>query len=397
MSAPWPRGGARAARGLCALAALLPALPAQVEAPAQANATAQAPVELGDPAALPSAKQGRWQDWSPRVEPAPDLRAQLAEIGRVYREAQYPKSVQLCWDVLEREPDFPPALYQLGVTYFRLRRYRDSALVLERFLKHAPSELAATQALGHCYYSLGDYARAKEHYQAILSANAEASIEVVRGLALAHVRLGDLGVGLELLDRVLRTKPDYADVHAWRAQVLYDLERSEEALQAAQKACELEPFEPRGHFLVAQALRELGRVPEAARAEERFLELNEVSQKVRTLEGRLLFQPAQRDLLLRLVSLHKSAGNVDAVQDVIKRLLRLDPRSLELHTFALDTLAQMSAVEPAKALALVIERDFSGETKAWGTLRDFYGSIGDVVRQIQAGERYLRLGGERGR
>ncbi len=351
----------------------------------------------GNPASLPRAPAGRWKDWTPKTEPPAELLPLLSEIGSSYREAQYPKTVEQCWSLLEREPDFPPALYQLGVVYFRLRRYSDSALVLERFLEQAPAELAATQALGHCYYSLGNYQRAKDHYQAILEANPEASIEVVRGLALAHVRLGDLVVGLEQLDRVLRARPDYADVHAWRAQVLYDLERSEEALQAAQKACELEPHEPRGHYLLAQALRDLGRAEEAARAEERFLELNEVTQKVRTLEGRLLFQPGQRELLLRLVSLHKSVDNKQAVQDVITRLLRLDSGSLELRTFALETLADVAAVESAKAIALTIERDFPQKAEAFLALRDFYGSIGDTVRQIQAGERYLRLGGERGR
>ncbi len=382
---------------LCAAAALAMCRATPVfQASGTAAPTAQATPNATErnPAQLPRAQPQRWKDWTSRSETPEALREDLVEIVRAYREQKYLPALERCWLALEREPDFPAALYQLAVVYFRLRRYGDCQAVFERFLECVPHELPATQALGHCYYSLGDYARALEHYRKILEQDPAASIEVSRGLALSHVRLGRLEEGLALLEGVLLEKPDYADVHNWRSQVLYDLERSEEALQAAEKARQLEPFEPRGHFLAAQALRDLGRVEEAETAQARFLELNEVEQKVRTLEGRLLFDPNQRELLLRLVSLHQAVANKSGVREALARLLRLEPKSLETRLFALQALMRASAVEEAKDLAPTIERDFGQEVEAWRALRDFYGTIGDVVRQIQAGERYLRLGGK---
>jgi tetratricopeptide (TPR) repeat protein len=350
-----------------------------------------------DPRKLPRATAERWSGWTGQQVPPDALRPALSEIVQSYREQAYGVTLERCWALLEREPDFPPALYQLGIVYFRLRRYGDAAVALERFLELAPLELATTQVLGHCYYSLGDYGRAQAHYERILELDARASLEVRRGLALCHVRQGALERGLELLDLVLREKPDYADVHAWRAQVLYDMDQSEASLAAAERARELDPFEPRGHFLAAQALRDLGRTAEAAAAEQRFRELNEIVQRVRTLEAKLLHESDIRPTLTRLASLHQAARNAAELERVIDRLVKLDSKDLSTRLFALATLQAGGALPAARACAASIERDFAEQAQAWQVLRDFYGEIGDTVRQIQAGERYLRLGGERGR
>jgi len=87
----------------------------------------------------------------------PEMREAVAAI----RERDLPRALASLYRVLDARPDYPPALYEMGVVYFRLQRYGDGAAVLERYLAVAPDRIGHTRALGHCYYSLGDYARAK--------------------------------------------------------------------------------------------------------------------------------------------------------------------------------------------------------------------------------------------
>lgn len=378
---------------LLALLCLAPAAPARGVAQADAKAAAQAEVLARDPAKLPRAAEGRWREWQPSDVIPEAQQAPLRDGSRAYIEGDYTSAVATFWAMLEREPDFPPALYQLGVTYFRLRRYGDCARTFERFLAAVPSAVGATQALAHSYYSLGDYARALAQYEAVLAADA-ASVEALRGFALSHLRLGHTERALELFDACLEKSPAHLEVLFWRGQALFDLGRTAEARAAAEAARDLDPFDPRAWFLLSRVLFELGDEPAAATAEARFTELNLHAQKVRTLEGLLLYEPRRVELWRRLFEVERAAGNTAGAVQAVDGCVRALPKDLSVRLFALRSLSELSEREGALIVAGTIERDFAELADAWLALRDFYGSTGDRVRQVRAGERYLRLGGE---
>ena len=376
-----------------AAALLAPASALQQDQAAQRPRQEPPAVLLRSPAELPHAAEGRWKDWKPTDAVPKALAEDLKLAMRLYLQAQdHPGALEVLYQLLEREPDFPPALYQAGSAAFRLRRYGDAAAFFERFLAAVPHEVAATQALGHCYYSLGRFEAARAHYERVLAV-APGTVEALRGLALTRVRLGELAPALELLERVLAARPDHAEALLWKAQVLFDLERSEDALAPAQRALELAPFEPRPHFLLGQILQELDRAQEAQACQKRFLELSILDQKVRTLEGHLLVDPRSKETLLRLAELHKAAGNAQGVRSTLERLVAVAP-DLDTHLLALEGLLAVGEEEAAAQLAQRVETRFADQAPAWRALRDFYARSGDRVRQIQAGERYLRLGGD---
>lgn len=377
-----------------ALAALLAlALHAPCLAQEAAAAPARAEVLARDPASLPRAAANRWSAWKP-TDAVPDaLQGTMREGTRAYFAGDYASALASYWDMLQREPDFPPALYQLGVTYFRLRRYGDCARTLERFLAAVPSAVGATQALAHSYYSLGDYERALAQYEAVLGADAT-SVEALRGYALSHMRLGHLERALELFDACLAKSPEHLEVLFWRGQTLFDLGRIEDARAAAEAARELDPFDPRAWFLLSQVHFEVGEDEAAAAAETRFSELNLHAQKVRTLEGLLLYEPRRVDLWRRLFDVERSAGNTAGAIEALQGSLRALPQDLDVRLFALQSFSDLGERARSMEIAGTIERDFAEEPDAWLALRDFYGSLGDRVRQVRAGERYLRLGGD---
>ena len=350
-------------------------------------ATLRGDAVLGrDPSKLAHAEPSRWLAWRPNDAVPEALKGMLGAGMRAYAEADYTQALTSLFAVLDKEPDFPPALYQAATTYFRLRRYGDCITLLERFIVAAPSQLGATQALGHCYYTLGDYAKARAHYELVLAA-APQSVEAWRGLGLTHMRLGENERALECLKKALELRPDHAEALSSYAQILFEQGRDDEALAAAQKARDIAPHEPRNWFVLGQILGDLGRDDEAHAARDRFAELSRIEQEIRSQEGLLLHDAHAVEPLRKLVVLQRAAGNVGEVRQVIGRLLKLTPSDVKSYLLALDTFHAIADVAAAKSTAADIEQRFADNADAWKALADFYSATGDLERSKHAAEK----------
>ncbi|MEZ5979474.1 MAG: tetratricopeptide repeat protein [Planctomycetota bacterium] len=220
---------------------------------------------------LPRAEPGRWDGFFEGLARgemdagvSADVLERQARAERAYAVRDFRTSISLLFGILEELPDFPPGLLVLGTVEFRLRRYGECATLLERFVEIAPDQVYRTQALAHCYYSLGDYERARDHYLAVIEAGAE-SLEATRGLALALYRLGDLEGAMSRLDAVLAQEPDNFDALVWKAQILYEEQEFEDAHHLAERAERVAPWEPKPLFLQSRCLFELDREDEAER------------------------------------------------------------------------------------------------------------------------------------
>lgn len=343
-----------------------------------------------DPRSLLTAEEGRWEEWHAATPPPAAAREELLNAVRAYSNGLLIESLEWLYAALDRVPDFPAALHQLGVVYFRLRRYSDAVEAFERFLARAPGEVGMTRALGHAYYSLGRYEDALVHYRRVLEVRPK-MVEALRGYALTHLRLGDPEEALVLLDRVLELDPAHADARTWRAQVLFDEERLEDALEEALRARDQDPHEPRPWFLLSQIHFDLGHEEEGEEARSRFLALDRVDQELRVLEGRLLLEPRQPQLVQRVVWLHRELGDVRRTRASLRRLCALERDSFESQVFALDVLEGMGDGPGAAAAAAALEARHPEVPETWKRLQEYFGRIGERMKQVQAAERYLRL------
>jgi tetratricopeptide (TPR) repeat protein len=279
---------------------------------------------------LPRAQPGTWDGFFVDHEADP---AQVASIeprllrlgewaGQAYAQADYPTALALCLDQLALLADFPPALLMLGTTCFRLRRYQDCRLALERFLQVAPSELWRTQVLGHALYGLGLPAAGRDHYRALLEV-FPGSVEARRGLGLCLFQLGDFEAAAAELERVLEARPEHAEAWSALARVRFDQERLEEARVAAQRARELAPFEPAGFFIGFRVLYELGEDEQGERLEQRWRELSDAAGELASLRNRLLHAPGSAGLLRTLAERLAELGDREALEPILRRLLAL--------------------------------------------------------------------------
>jgi tetratricopeptide (TPR) repeat protein len=314
-------------------------------------------------------------------------------VQRALLSLDYPRALQSLHAVLKQTPDFPPAWHQLGVLYFRLQRYGDAIVCMERYLELAPQRVGDTRVLAHGYYSLADYARAKAHYERVLERNP-GEVEALRGHALACMRLGENERALAELDAVLVLDPRHEDAATWRASLLYDLDRLDEALPAAVLARDLDPFQPKPWFLLARIHGDRGEEPAAQEAQRRFEELSVISQELRAVENRLLYRPGDVNLMRSACVLQRRAGNREKLRETLARLFRADPQTVDARLFGLELTIALGDEPAARMLAEKLAESAPEDPRVWERLEQFYASIKDRKKQIEAGERRLRLLGK---
>lgn len=342
------------------------------------------------PSEWAAAPEGTWKAWDADVTPPEALQPYLRRAVEAYVTGDMPMALIALYELLDEAPDYPSALHQSGVIYFRLRRYGDAIVAFERYLAVAPQRVADTRALGHCYYTLGEYGKARVHYEAVLELQPE-SVEARRGLALSFMRLGDAERALEELGRVLELDSTHANAAAWIAQILFDEERVEEALVAGERARDLDPFDPRPWFLLSQVHYDLGEDEEGDAAHTRFTQLNQIAQEVRAAEARLLYDPRQAAVYSRLIGLHRQAGNLREVGMTLNRWRRVDPGRVSVHVALLDLALEMQDGEAAEELAANLRRVAGDDLEAWQRLVRYYATNRDRVRQAEAEAELARI------
>ncbi|HIG11030.1 MAG TPA: tetratricopeptide repeat protein [Planctomycetes bacterium] len=364
--------------------------------PAQADETEALPPSVLErqPTEWPASQPGAWRDWKAEDQPPPELAALVQQVVAASGAGDLPRALEVLFVLLEAAPDYPSALHQAGIIYFRLRRYGDAAVALERYLAVVPGRVVDTRALGHCYYTLGDYEKALAHYALVLAQRPE-SVEALRGKGLAEMRLGQTSAALTTLARVLKLDPRHANAQTWIAQILFDEERAPEALKAAQRGRDLDPFEPRAWFLLSQIHYDLGQNEEGDGARKRFDELSLIAQELRAAEARLLYDPRQPAVYAELVALNRRAGNGVRARHWMVRWIQTAPQDVDLRLQALD-LALWMGDDPGAAACAEALWTLAGDSLAvWQRLARYHAGRRDRIKQVAAEEQVARLKAQR--
>ncbi len=342
-----------------------------------------------DPAQLAHAAPDRWKDFDPEKWKPEDWPREFLEAHTELARGDLPAAIAHLYAALDSEPEFPPALHQLGVLYFQLQRYGDARTCFERYLAVVPGRVGDTRGLAHALYSLGDYAAARAHYERVLAA-APQDVEALRGLALSRYRLGDVEGALADLTRVLEREPGHADAWAWKAQVLLDLDKPVDARAAAERARDLEPWMPRAWFVLSSALNDMGREAEAHAAHQRFELLSQFDQEIRRLQAHLEHEPGDFEARRALVNAQAEVGDRASVRTNLARLLADRPGDVAVRIFALDVCDRTGDVAAGKVAAQDLERAGADSVAAWKRLETWYAVRRNRTKQIEAGERWRR-------
>ncbi|WP_168210785.1 tetratricopeptide repeat protein [Persicimonas caeni] len=143
------------------------------------------------------------------VETVKTFQKALAELQKTKPDVA--KAEELLVSVLEAEPDFAEAHYNLGVLYSNALRYDEATEHLEKAREIEPEELDHTVALAQAYAVTEKYDKAQTLFEEVVARQPK-NLTAKNNLAVLALKAGDDKKAMEYVRDVLRE--DYENVGA---------------------------------------------------------------------------------------------------------------------------------------------------------------------------------------
>jgi predicted O-linked N-acetylglucosamine transferase (SPINDLY family) len=225
-------------------------------------------------------------------------------------------------------------------------------------------------------YRSGDWGKAEALCREMLARQAD-HFEALHLLGLIALGTGRAPEALELLDRTVAAKPDWADAHNSRGNSLKSLGRLDEALESYQHALRINPGDAAAHYNRGNVLHDLRRLDESLESYAAALRLRPDHCETCTNRGKVL-----KDLR----RFEESLASCD-------RALALQPDLAAAHFNRAETLRELG--RPAEALAsyqqaLTLRADLPWLCGVWLWVRmqlaewsDRHSLIASLVAQIE--------------
>ena len=190
----------------------------------------------------------------------------LQDAQRAQEAGQLADATRLYHQVLNTNPNHVPALYALGLIYFRQSQFDQAEFMFAQSLKADPMFTDGMCMRGVTLINLSRPDEALASFEQALRVKPD-FIEARSNHATALLQLGRVRDGLEELDRVLADDPNH--VLSWnnRGNALFALNRYEEAVESYDRALAVYPEFPDARQNRLLALGELHR------GTPRFLEI----------------------------------------------------------------------------------------------------------------------------
>lgn len=193
-------------------------------------------------------------------------------------EALLRDSLQALTRAVGLEPAAPRAHLILAEALRDSGKYGEALTEYETALRLAPEDAAANLGLATTYWKTGDPERAVPYLETVLK-RLPNDAEANGIMANVLVRRGDFSEALPFAQKALAGNPNLAQVRFSLAKIYMEQGQINKAIGEVRKITAVDP-DGTYHFLLARALRSLGRDAEADAALTRFKELRAQSKGI---------------------------------------------------------------------------------------------------------------------
>jgi len=233
----------------------------------------------------------------------------------------------------------------------------------------SPSSIETELKLATEAYRSGNLSAAGVRVDNLLKSHpGRADVQLARGII--QIGRGDLVGGLDSLISSLQIEPHNAEGLGWAAYTALNLQRFEMAEGFARTFTDVAPQNPRAHYLLANALRALGRIEEALQAIDRSIDLKPDDSESLVTKARLL-QSWQMPALA--TEIYKQAMAIRPTPAAGMELAKMQLRD--------------SHYEPAIELLMQVSPLMQESIRPYGTIAEAY----TLLHQFDDAERYWSL------
>lgn len=218
---------------------------------------------------------------SAQEDPAGSINV-LVEAGRLPEAA----GIAAAW--AEEQPGHLEALRLCGELCLEVGRYSQSENALRSLLFYYPHDSELLVMLGQALLAQGDYADAREQFEAAIHLAADSAAAYTGLAAVAVEDAQDPGDILSAAEIAINVAPDYAPAHTALGVALRQIGRSDEALDALKRAHELDPEHAPTLYELGLTWELAGEHDLARRAWDRFVRIAPHEPEAWLLQNRLV-------------------------------------------------------------------------------------------------------------
>jgi tetratricopeptide (TPR) repeat protein len=222
-----------------------------------------------------------------------------------------------------------------GWVYDRLNRFDDAEADYRAVLVERPQDVDAKLRLAQILRQQGKTAAAAEAFEELVQAGADTPT-IKLGLAQSYRDLGRTAEAWQLLDVADESSPAAAAALLEKGKICLAEGRDKDARSWLEKAAALSPGEHDAHYQLFICLNRLGDTAAAARAEQRFKDIEADLTKVGKLAEQLHDRPNDADIRFEIAEVFGRRGEESEATRWLEEVVRLNPA----HVKARQTLAE---------------------------------------------------------
>ena len=320
----------------------------------------------------------------------PDLADLHFLRGKVYTQLNQLETAQFAFQmVLDLDPEYPGARFEMGLNNFRRGKLRD-AIDLYREEAELGEWSGLLHELGRAYAKLGEADSARAAYEVAIGLDPD-NATAFMWLGQLLEESGDMQEALETSLQGLALRPDNLDYQYIVGTQYFRTERAEEALPYLEPVARERPWHHGAQFNLGQVYMRLGREEEARTYFARADSAQQVQQEVNEAQDAINHNPETLENWLLLAGLLRGSRQFDKAIVSYKVIVSFITWDLSLQNNLAILFMEDGQHEVAIDRFQAILRADSTLMSAWLNLGVAYANSGESAMARSAWERLLSI------
>ena len=271
----------------------------------------------------------------------------MEEVSGKYfnlRETVAKETLELTPEVARQKEQEAEEKYQQGLASKAGEKYSDAIKIFEEALSLWPFHSASLKEIGVCYAKMGEYDKALNFYNDLRKKRPR-DPDLLNNISLIFRLKGDNASALKYLTLEIEADPALERARLDAADVLQDLDRTEEAVDLLSNASQMVTNTYSIHFKLARLYRKLKQLDKAALSIDECLRQKPEDVEALTYKGLICFSSGKNqdavsalqkaieldlaniDARLTLAEIYVSIGEKKEAAIELNKVLALDPQN----------------------------------------------------------------------